>query len=85
MLGSATHGHWEAVFELQNKRDLLIGEFFTQALFLDPQAVREGIQYILDSDAKLAEFAAAERKSLQKQMHAVKQNQQAARAYNAAR
>ena len=85
MLDRAANGLWDAVFELQDKRDRLIHEFFEEPLFLEAQTARDGIQYMLDSDAKLAKLASTEKKLLQKQMVDLKQNQQAARAYNAAR
>jgi len=85
MLDRAGNGLWDAVFELQDKRDRLIREFFDAPMLLEVQAARDGIQYMLDSDAKLAKFASAEKKSLQKQMLDLKQNRHAARAYNATR
>lgn len=85
MLDKASHGLWEAVFELQNKRDLLIQEFFAQTPDMDVQMIRDGILSMLESNAKLADMAIAEKQTIQKQMREVRQNKEAARAYNAAR
>lgn len=83
MLDKASHGLWDAVFELQNKRDLLIHEFFAQTHDRDVQSIRDGIQSMLESNAKLADMVIAEKQAIQKQMREVRQNKEAARAYNA--
>ena len=85
MLDKAVLGLWDAVFELQNTRDLLIRELFAQSLGLDVRMVREGVQYILDCDVKLSEAVTAEKIEIQKQMLAIKQSKQAANAYSAMR
>ena len=82
MLCNAIAGAWGSVIELQKLRDGLVREFFSQPLGIRAEAVVSGVRHMLESDKQLTAAIVEEKKSLQKEIIALKQGKDVSRAYS---
>lgn len=83
MLKGAREQQWESVRELQLVRDGLIRDFFDADIEVERQRLMAGVNYIIDSDQKLAKLGIEERSSLYEQIYRLKQGKSAIKAYTA--
>lgn len=84
MLVKAKKSEWDQLTELERKRDLLMGNFFSKPLAeVAKKQLEDGVRLILDADREVMALCALKQQALRASLTKMGKNRNAAQAYAA--
>ncbi len=85
MLTAAQEGHWEQLAEMQQRRESLLGDCFSEEDSVqDPVSMRQQVAHVMDLDKRIMALARHRQEDLAKTLGDFNVGRQATRAYKKA-